>query len=128
MPLEKTIERAIRKAAEAGGWLTIKMHGGPMSRAGLPDLLCVRNGEVRWIEVKQPKGHATPLQLATMLKLNHQGTPAQVCRSVDDAVAFLAGDNETRRAVSPAVASMERRSMEAKRGSHSPGRRTQAGT
>jgi hypothetical protein len=116
MPLEKTIEKSIRRAAEAAGWMTIKMHGGPMSRAGLPDLLCVRAGDVRWIEVKQPRGQPTPLQAATMLRLNQQGTPARVCRSVGDAVAFLGEGDSVRIATDPAVRTMEQRHMEVNHG------------
>ena len=116
MPLEKTIEKSIRRAAEAAGWMTIKMHGGPMARAGLPDLLCVRAGDVRWIEVKQPRGQPTPLQFATMLRLNQQGTPARVCRSVDDAVAFLGEGDSVRTTTDPAVRTMERRRMEVSHG------------
>ncbi|MBM4023706.1 MAG: VRR-NUC domain-containing protein [Planctomycetes bacterium] len=137
MPTEKTIEKSIRRAAEGAGWLTIKMHGGPMTRAGLPDLLCVRSGDVRWIEVKQPKGQPTPLQFATMLRLNKQGTPARVCRSVEDAMAFLGEDAFVRNAIDPAVRTTERRRMEVKRecrsdrprgvGSRGAGRRVEAG-
>lgn len=144
MPLEKTIERAIRKAAEAEGWMTIKMHGGPMSRAGLPDLLCIRNGDVRWIEVKRRgTAGATPLQAETIRRLTMGGTPARVCHSAEEAMQFLSSSataclaNSTaailagrdRTATDPAVETMERRRMEVRRGSFgsSSGRRVQAG-
>ena len=41
MPLERTIVSKIERVAERHGWLTVKIHGGPMQRAGLPDLLCL---------------------------------------------------------------------------------------
>jgi hypothetical protein len=123
MPLEKTIERAIRKAANAKGWWIIKMHGGPMSRAGLPDLLCIRNGDVRWIEVKRSNtAGATPLQAETIRRLTMGGTPARVCHSAEEAMEFLCSSaaaclaGRDRMATDPAIKTMERRRMEVRRG------------
>jgi hypothetical protein len=52
-------ERIIRKA-EADGWMVIKIIRANVS--GLPDLLLLRDGEARFVEVKRPGRMATPLQ------------------------------------------------------------------
>lgn len=90
MPLERTIVAKIKRVAEAAGWWVTKLHGGPMQKAGLPDLLCLRDGRACFLEVKQPgKGKAsdaTPLQRHRMEEIwDKGGAPSFVVRSAEEA-------------------------------------------
>ena len=70
-------------------WFT-KLHGGPMQKAGLPDLCLVLRGFSIWLEVKSEDGKVTPLQEATMSRIRAAGGTAEVVRSVDDVRRILA--------------------------------------
>lgn len=90
MPLESTIVAKVKQAANAAGWWVTKLHGGPMQKAGLPDLLCLKDGRACFLEVKQPgKGKAsdaTPLQRQRMAEIRDKaGVPSFVVRSAEDA-------------------------------------------
>ena len=94
MPLEKTIVAKVKRVAEAAGWWVTKLHGGPMQKAGLPDLLCLKDGSACFLEVKQPgKGKAsdaTPLQQQRMREiLEKGGAPSFVVRGEDEARSAL---------------------------------------
>lgn len=94
MPLEKTIVAKVKRVAEAAGWWVTKLHGGPMQKAGLPDLLCLKDGSACFLEVKQPgKGKAsdaTPLQQQRMREiLEKGGAPSFVVRGEADARSAL---------------------------------------
>ena len=89
MPLESSIVNSIRKTI-APGWWSLKIHGGPYSTAGVPDLLCIRDGRAVFLEVKQPGKHPTQLQLAIMETIKKQaGAPCFVVRSAAEAVECL---------------------------------------
>jgi len=60
MILEKDIQAAIKKRLEKSGWLVIKLIQTSLN--GIPDLLCIRDGESVFIEVKRPGGKVSPLQ------------------------------------------------------------------
>lgn len=62
----------------------VKIHGGPMQRAGLPDMLIVDNGKAKFIELKAPAGRVSPLQEVTMAKLRKAGADAFVIRSIEE--------------------------------------------
>ena len=88
MPLEKIIVGKIVKMAERHGWYAVKVHGGPMQKAGLPDLLMLKRGRAVFLEVKQPglgkKSDPTPLQVRRMAELPARGgCDCFVVRSVD---------------------------------------------
>lgn len=78
---EKAITKEIRTYLEREGWFVWKNHGGPMSQAGLPDLMAVRNGYFIAIEVKNSRGSVTPMQSHFLKKLQEQGFNAFVARS-----------------------------------------------
>jgi len=77
MPLESTIVASIVRMAERNGWYATKLHGGPMQKAGLPDLLMLKDGKAVFLEVKRPgKGKAsdaTPLQQRRMEEIQRRG-------------------------------------------------------
>lgn len=90
MPRESTITAAIKKAAEADGWWVMKIHGGPHQLAGVPDLLCIRNGLAVFLEVKQPGKKATALQVRRMAEITRKGgAPCDVVTSTCEAAAAL---------------------------------------
>lgn len=57
--------------------------------AGFFDFIIVINQYVYFIEVKPPKGSLHKSQREFRDKLNYQSIPWAVCRSIDDAAAFL---------------------------------------
>jgi len=68
----------------------MKIHGGPHQLAGVPDLLCLRQGRAVFLEVKQPGKKATPLQAARMNEIETQGgAVCHVVTSKADALACL---------------------------------------
>lgn len=94
MPLERTIVASIVRAAERLGWYTVKLHGGPMQKAGIPDLLCLRHGLAVFLEVKQPglgkRSEPTPLQRHRMAELVGKGGVRCSCvHDADEAVGVL---------------------------------------
>ena len=57
--------------------------------AGWPDLAIYHDGKVLFLEVKTPTGRITPRQHDTMARLDEQGFPAHVVRSIDDVTERL---------------------------------------
>lgn len=122
MPLERTIVAGIVRMAERHGWLPTKLHGGPMQKAGLPDLLMLKDGRAVFLEVKQPglgkKSDPTPLQQRRMSEIRAKGGCACFCvTSVEQAEsalvngwAFCSPPAPSRRTTTdPGVAIRERR-------------------
>ena len=90
MPLESAITKSIVSLAKARGWWTFKIAGGPMQMAGVPDLLCVRNGRAVFLEVKQPGKKPTPLQVQRMHEIRDVGgAVAEVVVSKAEAERWL---------------------------------------
>ena len=90
MPRESSIVAAIVRAAKESGWWVMKIHGGPHQLAGVPDLLCLRQGRAVFLEVKQPGKKATPLQFARMKEIETQGgATCQVVTCREEAMAAL---------------------------------------
>jgi len=89
-PREKSIVASIVKAARERGWWVLKIAGGPYQRPGLPDLLCIRAGVVRFLEVKTPTGRVSPHQQAVMTEIErYAGARCDVVRSRDEALRAL---------------------------------------
>lgn len=94
--LKKQVDRYLK--SQPGVWY-LKVHGGPMQRAGVPDyLLCVRdktgNGRFVAIELKGEGGSVSPLQAREIERIIAAGGMPAVCRSVDEVrriVAVVAG-------------------------------------
>ena len=51
---------------------------------GIPDLMCIRKGNVMFLEVKTEKGVVAPLQEKRIADLNKHGVFAKVVRSLKD--------------------------------------------
>jgi Holliday junction resolvase len=74
--LESAIQTKIKKKMESEGWVVVKLIKTSMN--GIPDLMCLRNGEVKFIEVKQPKGVLSPIQKHVIETLKENGFDVSV--------------------------------------------------
>ena len=87
--LESAIVSRIVKALKERGCFVVKLHGGGMQRAGLPDLMIVYQGRAIFLEVKQPGEQATKLQEHTLDQIRQAGGIAAVVSSVDEALRLI---------------------------------------
>lgn len=71
------------------GFFVMKIHGNQYQMAGIPDVLCLRDGRAYWIEFKRPGEAPTKLQMHRMKQLNDVGCPTAVACSAGDVRAFL---------------------------------------
>lgn len=58
--LEQKIQSKIIKNLEKDGWYMVKLI--TTTKAGIPDLMAMKNGRTVFIEVKQPGGRVSKLQ------------------------------------------------------------------
>lgn len=77
-------EAVIVTALQSAGWTVVRV-----SDSGAPDLICVRMGDLRLVEVKGPKGTLTPAQEVAFERLNKAGVTVLVVRSPADALEAL---------------------------------------
>lgn len=84
MPLERNFQRSALTAIRDCGFYAIKLHGTAFSRAGLPDVLALKNGRVVCFELKQPGEEPTPIQRIIRRRLARYGVPVHVASSVAD--------------------------------------------
>jgi len=93
MPRESSIVAAIVRVAKQRGYWVMKIHGGPYQLAGVPDLLCLKDGRAMFLEVKQPGKKATEIQARRMNEIETQGGAAcHVVTSKEEADACLRTD------------------------------------
>jgi len=59
-PLESVVQARIIKRMEAQGYYVIKLM--LTNKNGIPDLLCLKDGQALFIEVKRPGEKTRPLQ------------------------------------------------------------------
>jgi len=74
--------RKLKREGEPCWWL--KIHGGPLQHAGVPDLLIVYHGVALFVELKAPGKKPTRLQLETMRRIKAAGGRAIVIDKLDD--------------------------------------------
>jgi hypothetical protein len=79
--------KTLKRRGEPIWWL--KIHGGPMQRAGVPDLMVIYHGRVLFFELKTPGNPPTPLQSETIHRILHAGGFATVVTSVEEVKAEL---------------------------------------
>ena len=79
--LESKIQTKIKKKLEADGWIVIKLVR--TSKSGIPDLLCHRQGETMYIEVKRPTGKLSELQKTRIKQLESQGITVKIWTDYD---------------------------------------------
>jgi len=78
-------EPEIVEALELSGWTVI-----PVSDTGVMDLLCIRRGVVKLLEVKGPKGKLTPAQEKTFARIHAAGGTVHVVRTPAEALHAVA--------------------------------------
>jgi Holliday junction resolvase len=69
--LEQQIQTKIIKKLTKEGWLCLKVI--KLSHSGYPDLICHRNGETMYIEVKRPFGKLSEVQKIRIQQLRSYG-------------------------------------------------------
>lgn len=74
--LESKVQRSLIKQYEADGWFVVKLI--LTTKAGIPDLLLLKNGKAMFVEVKRPVGHPTKLQLYRIQQLRDMGFEVQI--------------------------------------------------
>ena len=87
--LQTRIRRAILQHFP-GSWM-VKIHGGPMQAAGIPDLIGCVEGRFVALEVKLPGGKhpVSPLQTQVLRQIKRAGGVARVVTSEEDALSIL---------------------------------------
>ena len=80
-------------------WTTFPAGGGGKVRgaflkrmglkAGVPDILIIRDGRAYWIELKAKAGKLSPAQWKSKGDMSQAGSPMHLCRSLDDVQRFL---------------------------------------
>lgn len=88
-PLEKVIVGRVMDEAKRQGFLAYKMHGGPYSVRGIPDVLVIKDGRASWMEAKRPGEEPTRIQESRMRELAGAGCAVTVVTSAADARVFL---------------------------------------
>jgi hypothetical protein len=89
-PLETRVRRKIVMALEPRGGFWAVMHGNPMQRRGLPDIIGCYLGRYVSFEVKRDaEGKATPLQAYTMKRIRTEGGVSILIHSVEQALAVI---------------------------------------
>ena len=87
MQNEKRLEqRLVRKVKEKGG-LCLKWTSP--GTTGVPDRLVILNGQVRPVELKDPKGVLSLRQNYMIAELERRGVPVTILWNDDDGDAFV---------------------------------------
>lgn len=73
MANEKGVENSIKEWLTSIGAYWVKHFANQFTRTGVPDLLCCVNGRFVGIEVKDPDGEPTPLQLFNLKQIKKAG-------------------------------------------------------
>lgn len=87
---EKEIENEIKKYIADHGGLAYKIHGGDLyQETGIPDLLVCWNGLFFGIEVKDPHGEPSTIQLAQGARIMKAGGHFIIAMSVQDVIDYV---------------------------------------
>jgi len=88
---EASLQRSIQKAIEAAGGKVYKIHGGPYSVVGAPDLMGSLDGKPFAIEVKLPGklSTLTPKQAYELQCWKAQGWNTGVATTVEEAKTIV---------------------------------------
>lgn len=83
--MEQQLQTKIKKRLTAEGWIVIKLI--KTSANGIPDLLALKDGVAKFIEVKQKSGKLSPLQIERINQLRAAGFEAQIW--IDYEIPFI---------------------------------------
>lgn len=87
---EKKIENEIKQYIKECGGLCYKIHGGDLyQETGIPDLLCCWGGLFFGIEVKDPGGKPSALQLAQGARIIKAKGHFIVAKSLQDVIDYV---------------------------------------
>lgn len=90
MQAEARLQRRIVRALEARGYLARRLR--PLGLAGWPDIYALKGGRAYHLEVKMPRGRATPLQVHTLDALARAGAVVAVVDSVEAALEAVGSE------------------------------------
>jgi Holliday junction resolvase len=76
MELESKLQKKIINQLTKEGWYIIKLIKTTVN--GIPDLICHRQGETMYIEVKRPTGKLSELQKIRINQLREQGITVKI--------------------------------------------------
>jgi Holliday junction resolvase len=74
---EAKYQKILIDKMESAGWYVVKLIS--TNKNGIPDLLCVKGNDVKFIEVKAANGKLSPLQEYRISELNKFGVKVEVC-------------------------------------------------
>ena len=87
---EKEIEDEIKAYIKECGGLCYKIHGGDLyQETGIPDLLCCWGGLFFGIEVKDPQGKPSAIQLAQGARIKKAKGHFIIAKSVQDVRDYI---------------------------------------
>lgn len=87
---EKRIENEIKSYIKSCGGLCYKIHGGDLyQETGIPDLLVCWGGLFFGIEVKDPKGKPSAIQLAQGARIKKAGGHFIIAKSLQDVKDYV---------------------------------------
>ena len=87
---EKSVENEIKAYITSQGGLCYKIHGGDLyQETGIPDLLCCWSGLFFGIEVKDPQGKPSAIQLAQGARIKKAGGHFIIATSLQDVKNYL---------------------------------------
>ena len=87
---EKSVEDQIKEYIKDHGGLCYKIHGGDLyQETGIPDLLCCWGGLFFGIEVKDPGGEPSALQLAQGVRIIKAKGHFIVAKSLQDVIDYV---------------------------------------
>lgn len=81
---EQQIQKKITDQLTNDGWFVIKLMKTSIN--GIPDLMALRNGTTKFIEVKKPRGIISEIQKYRIKQLRKQGFEAVVMDGIDSII------------------------------------------
>lgn len=88
---ESKLSRAIMEMIRARGGFCFKVHGGPLTMNGVPDICGVYEGKSIWLETKMPGGVVSQIQRVRHVQIATAGGLVIVPRSVKEASDWISG-------------------------------------
>lgn len=73
---EQAIQTKIKKRLQREGWTVVKLIKTSMN--GIPDLMALKDGEAKFIEVKTDKGRLSAIQAYTIEQLKAAGFAVEI--------------------------------------------------
>ena len=81
---ESDILRQCRDYLRWAGWFVIRIQQGPLCHRGISDLVCVKDGDVLWVEIKTPNGKLSEYQEKFKKDIEGHGGKYFCIRSLDE--------------------------------------------